>query len=84
MVNIGIACIIIANVFVYIRKIILVRNGHKVAWLHCWGDWILFRDVIDRSHNRRKMFLIINWCPTFWFIIGALLFFVGLHFESKA
>jgi len=56
MVSIGIAFILIANVFIYIRKIILVRNGYKVAWLHCWGDWSLFRNVIDRSLNEKKYF----------------------------
>ncbi len=67
--------IILANVFVYIRKIILVRCGYKVAWFVVWGDWGKFVKLIEtnQSSGRRKLLFAINVAPFLFLVMGILL-----------
>ena len=72
---IWITLIILANVFVYIRKIMLARRGYKVAWFVVWGDWGKFVSLIEtnRSSARRKLLFAINVAPLLFFVMGILL-----------
>jgi len=67
--------IILANVFVYIRKIMLVRRGYKVAWFVVWSDWGKFVKLIEtnRSSARRKLLFAINIAPCLLLVMGILL-----------
>lgn len=72
---IWIALIILANVFVYIRKIMLIRRGYKVAWFVVWGDWGKFVKLIETNNSsvRRKLLFAINIAPSLLFVMGILL-----------
>jgi len=72
---IWISLIILANVFVYLRKIILTQYGYKVSWFVIWGDWGKLMNVIEKNDSRtkRKVLLFVNLAPFIFFIAGILL-----------
>ena len=71
---IWISLIILANVFVYVRKIILFRHGYKVAWFIIWGDWDNFMNIVDADNPpaKRRLLFVINIAPLLLFIMGVI------------
>ena len=71
---IWITLIILANIFIYIRKIILVCHGYKVAWLVVWGDGGNLMNLIEtnKSRAKRKLLFAINIAPCLFFMIGII------------
>ena len=80
MVTAGIILVIIANLFIYIRKVILRKHGIKTWWFGCWKDSSLFHDIIlDKVEEEKKLiYHLFNIAPFVFFIIGAILFFYGV------
>jgi hypothetical protein len=74
MEKIWITLIIVANIFVYVRKVMLSRRGYRVAWFVIWGDWSNFIKVIETSESstNRKLLFAFNISPSVLFIIAIL------------
>ena len=74
MEKIWITLIILANVFVYIRKVMLSRCGYRVAWFVICGDWANFVNLIQTSKSsiKRKFLFALNICPLTLFIIAIV------------
>ena len=72
---IWITLIILANIFIYIRKIILARHGYKIPWLVVWGEWKKFMDIIEANNSpaERKLLFALNIAPYLLFALGIMI-----------
>lgn len=82
MVATGTFCIIMANLTGFAGKYILARNGYKVRWWDHWGDFTHFIELTQKADGKkRKVCLFIQYSTVFLFIIGVILFFLGIRGE---
>ena len=70
-----ITLILLAKVFVYIRKVILARHGHRIAWFVIWGEWDPFMDIVEASSSpaKKMMLLAVNLAPSLLFAAGLVI-----------
>lgn len=75
---IPITFLVLANVFVYIRKVILFRKGYKVGWMITWSDFRQLIEVIDKTEFslKRRLLILLNISPMMFFLLAILLIII--------
>lgn len=72
MTSAWIICVVIANICVYIRKVILLRCGYRVG-LFLSNDFVHLSDLIESTGQPTKYILIyVNLSPYIFLLLGFI------------